>query len=606
MPNSLNLVAHDVLCERRADGTLILTSAIALPEVARHTGQWLHDWAEKAPNRVFLAERRADGWFEVTYRQALADVRRLAAGLLESGLKPGDRLAILSGNSVEHGLLVLAAQYVGIVGVPMAEQYSLIPAAHDRLIYILDKTRPAAVYAEDAEQFAAALALPAMTGRLILAARADGATVSVTTLDALRAAAPGPEVDTAAEAVGPDTLAKILFTSGSTSMPKGVCTTQRMMCVNQAQILGALPFLGDRPPKIVDWLPWNHVFGGSHNFNMMLANGGSLYIDEGKPMKGPFDKTLRNLADHTGTAAFNVPVGWKLLLEAMQQDDSLRRRFYDGLDMIFYAGASLPKDVWDGLKDLARKDGGAVPLMTSSWGMTETAPATLMGHEQLGVSGAIGVPMPAAKVKLVPADGGRYELRVAGPNIMIAYFEDPEKTAEAFDDEGYLVTGDAVVFLDPADMNKGVLFDGRLSEDFKLMSGTWVQSAKLRAQALTALGAMAQDVVVTGSGRAEIGLMIFANPDGMAAAGLSGRDDGGALSGEALRGFLQGRLAKLAQSATGSSTRIVRALVLASPPSITDHEVTAKGNLNIRKVLDGRAALVDRLYDDSDPAIVKI
>jgi feruloyl-CoA synthase len=323
-------------------------------------------------------------------------------------------------------------------------------------------------------------------------------------------------------------------------------------------------------------------------------------------VKGPFARTVENLRMHTGTSAFNVPVGWKLLVEAMQADDDLRKRFFDGLQMIFYAGASLPADVWAGLEDLARKDGGSLPLMTSSWGMTETAPATLIVHEPLGVSGAIGVPVPSVKVKLIPSEDGRYELRVGGPNIMTDYYEDPAKTAEAFDDEGYLITGDAVKFLDPADMNKGVLFDGRISEDFKLMSGTWVQSAKIRAAALAALGPIAQDVVVTGANRSDIGILVFANPDGLAAAGIAPQASGGALAGPDLSDYIRPRLSALAETSTGSSTKIVRALVLDGPPSVADHEITAKGNLNIRKVLDTRARLVDRLYDDADPATVTV
>jgi feruloyl-CoA synthase len=600
------LVPHDVRTEARPDGTLILTSGVPLGPVVREAGEWLHHWAAETPDAVLLAEREGDGWREVTYARALDLVRRMAGGLLGMGVTPGDRMLILSGNGVDHALMVLAANYVGIVAIPVAEQYSLIPAAHDRLTYIAGKTSPALIFAVDAGPYGAALMLDALKDIPAIVSRTETAPRAVTPIADLMAAEAGSAVDAAHAQVGPETLAKILFTSGSTSMPKGVCTTQGMMCVNQAQLAASLPFLTEGAPKIVDWLPWNHVFGGSHNFNMMLANGGALYIDDGKPMKGPFARTLENLRMHTGTCAFNVPVGWKLLMEAMQADDSLRKRFFDGLQMIFYAGASLPPDVWTGLEDLAQKDGGSLPLMTSSWGMTETAPATLIVHEPLGVSGAIGVPVPAAKIKLVPSEDGRYELRVGGPNIMTAYYEDPAKTAEAFDDEGYLITGDAVKFLDPDDMNKGVLFDGRISEDFKLMSGTWVQSAKIRAAALGALGPIAQDVVVTGANLGDIGLLIFANPDGLSAAGIAPEASGGALSGEALSARIHATLAELAKSATGSSTRIARALVLDGPPSVADHEITAKGNLNIRKVLDTRAALVDRLYDNDDPATITV
>jgi feruloyl-CoA synthase len=602
MVTTQTFIPHDANLITRPDGVMLMTSNVPCDLMVKNTSVWLHRWASEAADRVFLAEKQGDSWREINYRQSLQSVRAIAAGLLDQGLKSGDRLAILSGNSVDHGLLVLAAQYVGIIAVPIAEQYSLIAEAHDRLRYILKKTSPAMIYVGDAGQYSAAINLTDAANIPVIASIVKGANRQVLDFKTLLAATPDAAVETANNAVTPDTLAKILFTSGSTSNPKGVETTQAMMCVNQAQIASILPFLMDRPPKILDWLPWNHVFGGSHNFNLILANGGSLYIDAGKPVKGLFDTTLSNLGEHTGTLAFNVPVGWSLLNEALKNDAQLRTRFFDGLDLMFYAGASLPANIWDDLKALALMDRADLPLMVSSWGMTETAPATLIVHEPVKQTGIIGVPVPGVEVKLIPDNDMRCELRVRGPNIMTTYYQDADKTKAAFDDEGFLITDDAVRFVDPDNPNAGLMFDGRISEDFKLMTGTWVQTAHLRTQALTALGPLAQDLVITGQDRGEIGVLIFPNPAALAAEGLDWQGSDGALSGGTHAPKIKKCLAELAKSATGSSTRICRALVLADPPSLKAHEVTAKGNLNIQKVLAGRKYLVDRLYDDNDPA----
>lgn len=605
MNTGTGLVPHRVNLQKRDDGALVLTSDHPLGPTVKNTGDWLHLWAKTTPESVFLAERSGDGWRELCYGDALVQTRAIAASLLERGLNAGDRLALLSGNGIDHALLTLAAQYAGIVSVPVAEQYSLIPGAHDRLVYIIQKTQPKMIYTVDADRYTEALQLPELAGLDLVTSKIDGAPRDAIRFQDLLAGKAGDELNAAHEIVGPDTLAKILFTSGSTSNPKGVCTTQRMMCVNQAQISACFPFLGQKPPKILDWLPWNHVFGGSHNFNMMLAHGGSLYIDAGKPTKELFKQTLDNLRDHTGNLAFNVPAGWALALAGLREDPVLRRKFFSGLELMFYAGASLPQDIWQGLQDLALEELGHLPLMTSSWGMTETAPAALMVHEPIDRSGLIGVPVPGVEVKLIPDMGARFELRVRGPNIMQAYYDDPEKTTESFDAEGYLITGDAVLFAEPDNPNAGLVFDGRISEDFKLMTGTWVQTARLRAQVLGALGDLAQDVVVTGQGRSDIGVLIF--PAQAAVAGLDTSD--GALSGaggEQLVEQVKNHLSELAAQSTGSSTRVSRALILTEPPSLKNHEITAKGNLNISRVLAGRAGYVDRLYSDNDPATIII
>jgi feruloyl-CoA synthase len=588
--------SHAVRTTRRGDGTLLLDAEAELGPVAARTGDWLHRWAAEAPGRTFLAERSGGGWREETYASALEKVRAIASALLARGMGPETPILVISGNGVDHGLLALAAQYVGVPVAPVAEQYALVEAAHPRLIDAVRLIRPRMIYAVDAVRYGPAIALHELTGiEIVVSKPAGGATPFD---DLLRGAASG--LDAAHEKVTPDTVAKILMTSGSTSAPKGVLTTHRMMCVNQAQLAHALPFLTDRPPVLVDWLPWNHVFGGSHNFNMALAQGGTLWIDDGKPVAGHFDRTLENLRMVTGTLSFNVPLGYSMLVSALAKDDALRGSFFEDLDLIFYAGASLPQDIWQALERMAMDVKGEVPLMTSSWGLTETAPACVLQQEPTDRSGVVGVPLPGVTLKLIPDDDMRCEVRVKGPNVMPGYFENPDKTAEAFDDERFFVTGDAMVFVDPDDHDRGLRFDGRISEDFKLLSGTWVRAAQLRLDLLACLAPIASDLVVTGADRDEIGVLIFPNPSEVGTRAASQ----GALTDPDLLARVRDRLA--ARTGTASSTRVARALLVAEPPSMPEGEMTAKGNLNFRKVLARRSALVERLYRDEDPAVAKV
>ncbi|MGD9862197.1 MAG: feruloyl-CoA synthase [Pseudodonghicola sp.] len=595
---------HNVLREDRADGTVLLRSGYALGPVADRTGDWLHHWAAEAPDRVFLAERSGAGWHALGYRDTLEQVRAVAAALLARGMGPETPIMVLSGNGVDHGILALAGQYAGVPVVPLAEQYSLIHGAHGRLRHAMELIGPKMAYTVDAGHYAEALALDVFDGVEIVATR-PGSSGATPFADLLKGDG-GVDVDAAFAAVTPDSVVKILMTSGSTSNPKGVLTTHRMLCANQTMIADSLPFLRDRPPVIVDWLPWNHVFGGSHNFNMMLANGGSLYIDDGKPVKGLFDRTVENLGMIPGTAVFNVPVGFSMMLEALRKDDQLRKTVFSDLDMVFYAGASLPQDVWDGFEQMAMQTRGAVPLMTSSWGLTETAPATMIQQEPTDRSGVVGVPMTGVTVKLVPDEDGRCEVRVKGPNIMPGYFRAPEKTAEAFDEEGFFITGDAMSFVVPGDPDKGMKFEGRISEDFKLTSGTWVRAAQLRLEILACLGALAADLVITGADRDEIGVMIFPNMGELQAKGFDVAAQDGALSDPRLLSEIHRCLAERAREISGSSSRIARAMVLSEPPSMGDAEITAKGNLNFRKVLSRRAALLERLYAETDPCVARI
>lgn len=598
MTERLKLKPHNVLREDRTDGSILLRSGYQMGPAARCTGDWLDEWARKTPDAVFLAERQGDGWREVTYGAAQAQVHAIASHLLSRDLGPDRPILIISGNGVDHGLLSLAAQYVGIPTVPVAEQYALIPAAHPRLAYAANLVNPGMVYASDAAQYAGALALDVFAGVETLSS-APGQSGATALSDLLTPS--GKDISAAAAAVNGTTLAKILLTSGSTSNPKGVLTTQGMMTTNQAQIAACLPFVTARPPCIVDWLPWNHVFGGSYNFNLMLANGGSLYIDDGKPAPGMFERTLENLRLKSGTISFNVPIGFAQLVAALERDAALRETYFADLDMIFYAGASLPQETWGALERLAADAGKPLPLITTSWGLTETAPGALIGHEPAKGAGIVGVPMPGVSVKLIPDDTGRCDVRLRGANITQGYHNAPEKTAEAFDDEGFFITGDAMRFVDEGDINKGLRFDGRLSEDFKLSSGTWVQAANLRLDLLAVLTPFAQDVVITGEGRDNVGVLILPNRGAIAAQGWEGTEAEGILQCAPLAAEITARMRAHAARATGSAARVVSGLILSEPPSMAQGEATAKGNINFPKFLLRRADLVGRLYDENCP-----
>lgn len=589
---------HEVTQQVRRDGTVVLGSGLMLGPVARNTGEWLEHWAAEAPDRVFIAERSGAGWREVTFAEMLGTVRAVAASLLARGIGPGRAVVILSGPSVDHAILSLAAQYIGAPVVPLAEQYSLVPAARGRLAFCAAKVRPAMVYAADGAAYADALAIDVFDGVEKVVSANPGA--GMTGFEALLAGDASADVDAAHAAVGPEALAKILFTSGSTSDPKGVPQTQAMMCVNQAQYQACLPILRAKHHKMLDWLPWNHVFAGNSNFNMMLANGGSLYLDDGKPVGPLAARSLENLSAHPGSLAFNVPVGHAMQVEAMKTDRDLRQRYFEALDIFFYAGASLSADVWAAMEKMALEELGEMPMMMSSWGMTETAPSALIYHEKGATSGMIGVPVPELDAKLIPVGDNRFELRVRGPNVIDSYFEEPERTAESFDDEGFFMTGDAVTLVDRRDPSRGVRFDGRLGEDFKLATGIWVRASTLRLEVLAELTGLVQDVVIVGDGRNEVGLLVFPPP----MRGLKGAD--GVVIDTDYAAEIGRGLGQLAASATGSSNRITRALVLEEPPHVGDGEITAKGSLNVHTIVTRRASLVDRLYDDADPATITI
>src|ERR1051325_10058338 len=447
----LRLAPPAVNVERRA-GNLYLRSPQKLAPRARCVTEWLVRWSDKAPERTFLAERKGDGWRKITYREAYGAVRRIGQALLERGLNAERPVAILSDNSIDHALLALGAMHVGIPAAPISPAYSLMSQDFGKLKHIFQLLKPGLVFAADAAKFAPALA----------AVEAQSASVAE-----MLETNPGSILEREYAKVRGETIAKILFTSGSTGIPKGVINTHSMLCANQQQLAQCWPFVEDRPPVVVDWLPWNHTFGGNHNFNLILRNGGTLYIDGGKPLPALVETTVRNLADVSPTLYFNVPRGYDLLLPYLERDEKLRQSFFRELDVIFYAAASLPQNLWDRLKRLS----GARVAFLSAWGSTETSPLATSVHFHMDRPGVIGLPVAECELKLVP-NAGKLEVRVRGPHVMPAYYQRPDLTQAAFDEESFYRIGDAVKFADPGDPAQGLVFDGRVAEDFKLSTGT--------------------------------------------------------------------------------------------------------------------------------------
>lgn len=594
----------DVVVERRDDGAILLRSPHPLPEYPKNLTQRLVHWAAAAPDRVFLAQRDASGgWRTLSYAQALTAVRAIAAALLERDLSVERPIAILSGNDIEHALLGLAAMHVGIPYAPISVPYSLLSQNFKKLKTIIGILTPGLVFAANGAAFARAIAAAVPGNVEIVVTAGPPPDRPATFFATLLELEPSAAVDAAHKKVGPDDIAKILFTSGSTGQPKGVINTQRMLCANQAMIRCGFAFFADEPPVLVDWPPWNHTFGGNHDFGLVLDNGGSFYIDEGRPLPGAIEATVRNLRDVGPTIYLNVPKGFEMLLPYLRSDAALRQRFFSRLKVLFYAGASLAQHVRDELQELAIATTGERIIFLSSLGSTETAPAALACTFETERTGNIGLPLPGVELKLVPRDG-KFEARLKGPNITPGYWRSPALTAEAFDDEGFYKIGDALKFADPSDPAKGLLFDGRLAEDFKLATGTWVSVGPLRGTFIAHCAPLVRDVVLAGADRDDVTALVFPDLDAcrQLAPGLA--PDAAAavvLADRHVRAEFARLLAAFADPARGTSSRVVRALLLAEPPSLDIGEMTDKGSINQRAVLVHRARLVEELYDEPPP-----
>ena len=588
----------DPVIEQRAGGVIHIRAAQELGPYHDKLSQPLEHWAKIAPDRLFLAQRDAKGeWRKLTYSQVLSSVKRIGAALLRRGLSADKPIVVLSGNDIEHALLGLAAMYVGIPYAPISAAYSLMSSDFGKLRTIINLLTPGLVFANDGGPFARAIYETVPDDIELVVAR-NPLGDRKTTLFADLVGAEDPAGVAAAHAkVTPDSIAKFLFTSGSTGNPKAVINTHRMLCSNQAMLASGFTFVADEPPVVVDWLPWSHTFGSNHNFNMVLTYGGSLYIDDGNPTPPGVPKTARNLREIAPTIYFNVPKGYEALIAHFHADEVLRRNFFSRLKVLFYAGAGLNETTWDELTRLAVETTGERIIFLSSLGSTETAPLALACSWDFDRPGNIGLPAPGVELKLVPNDG-KLEARLRGPHITPGYWRQDELTRDAFDEEGFYKIGDALKFVDPDDPGQGLLFDGRIAEDFKLSTGTWVSVGPLRARFVDHFAPYVRDAVFAGADRDDIAALIFPDVEACRKLGGLGSDapPSAIIEAPAVRAKFAELLTKLAAASPGSSTRVERMLLMADPPSMDKGEMTDKGSINQRAVLKNRDALVDELY----------
>jgi feruloyl-CoA synthase len=593
---------RDIAVERRPDGVIILKSRIPLKPYEKHIPASLAKWASERPNAIWLAQRSGAGrqWRKLSYGEAKSTVDALTQGLLHLGLGAGRPVAILSGNSIEHALMTMAAMQARIPAAPVSPAYSLMSHDHVKLKYLFDLIRPAVVMVQDGPAFEKALRALDLDGVTVIhVARPCEGIKSLAFAD-LAATAVTPEVEQSIAHITPDTVGKLLFTSGSTGMPKAVINTQRMMCANAAMMMQVRPRDPNAPQATyLDWMPWNHTMGGNALFNPVLTEGGLLYIDDGRPMPGQIEETLRNLREISPTYYANVPAGYAALAAAMEKDDALCRSFFRNLGLMAYGGARLPDDLYERMQALAVRATGERIVFYTGWGSTETAPTSTGTYWDTERVGLIGLPFPGVELKMVPV-GSKYELRLRGVNVTPGYFGRPDLTKAAFDEEGFYCIGDAGVFVDACDPVQGIIFAGRVVEDFKLTTGTFVHVGSLRTDAIAAATPVVQDALVTGQDRPCVGLLAW--PNLHACRQIVGQPDASyediVKHPEVLACFKRGLEAHNRSTEGASSLRIARAMLMVEPASIDGNELTDKGYINQRAGLERRAALVERLYAD--------
>ena len=599
---AVSIGRNAVEVEQEASGIWRLRSTETLGNYPSRLTDCLIAGAERHPERPLVAQRGADGrWIRISYGEMLQRARAIGQALLARGLSAERPLLILSGNDLEHQQMAFGALYAGIPYSPLSPSYSLVSSDFGKLAHIVDLTTPGLVYATAGNPFAEAIARTVPADVEVVLASGNLAGRPTTTFASLLETPPG-SVDQVNRTLSGETIAKFLFTSGSTKLPKAVITTHRMLCSNQQMLLQTFPCFGETPPVLVDWLPWNHTFGGSHNIGIALYNGGTLYIDDGKPTSNGFAETVRNLREIAPTVFFNVPKGWELLADALEDDSALRDTFFSRVNLFFFAGAGLSQAAWDRLDRISLLHCGQRIRVMSGLGMTETAPSCTFTTGPRIEAGYVGLPTPGCEMKLVPVDE-KLEARFRGPHVMPGYWRAPGQTGEVFDEEGYYCTGDALRFADPAHPEIGLMFDGRIAEDFKLSSGTFVSVGPLRAKLISAGAPYVMDVVLAGINRDEIGALIFPRLEHCCR--LAGLGEPAApaavLASAAVEDYFAALLQQVNLTASGSASRIAWAHLLVAPPSVDHHEITDKGSINQRSVLSHRAELIERLYAGQGP-----
>jgi feruloyl-CoA synthase len=593
---------RDIAVERRPDGVIVLKSRIPLKSYEKHIPASLAKWASEAPSRIWLAQRTGAErqWRKVSYGEAKRTVDALTQALLNLGLEPGSPVAILSGNSIEHALMTQAAMQARFPAAPVSPAYSLMSHDHVKLRYLFDLIQPKAVMVQDGPAFEKALKALDLNGVTVVhVARPCEGIPSLAYAD-LAATPVTKDVEESIAAITPDTVGKLLFTSGSTGMPKAVINTQQMMCANAAMMMQVRPRdAGATLPTVLDWMPWNHTMGGNAAFHPVLVDGGTLYIDDGRPMPGLFEETIRNLREVSPTYYANVPAGYAALAAAMEKDDALCRSFFRNLAIMAYGGARLPDDLYERMQALAVRATGERIVFYTGWGSTETAPTSTGTYWDTERVGLIGLPFPGVELKMVPV-GAKYELRLRGVNVTPGYFGRPDLTKAAFDEEGFYCIGDAGVFVDPADPVQGIIFAGRVVEDFKLTTGTFVHVGSLRTDAIAAATPVVQDALVAGQDRPFVGLLAW--PNLHACRQIVGNAEASyeevVNHPEVLACLKQGLQAHNKSAEGATSMRVARAMLMVEPASIDGNELTDKGYINQRAGLERRAALVERLYAD--------
>jgi len=600
--------APEVDLSRRPDGTWLMRSVDPLANYDQRVGDWLDFWGRQAPERIFIVEQTNDGERTVSYAQARHAALALAEGMLGCGLGPDRPLAILAANGIDHALVMLAALYVGIPIAPIAPAYALQTTDYIKLSHAFRLLTPGMVVVDDGRLYRQALERALDPAVPVLALRNSSAARSMRDLACLQGGGRGKDAVAAAAArVTQETIAKFLFTSGSTGIPKAVINTHGMICANSQMKRQVAPCLAEEPPIMVDWAPWNHTAGGNSNFSIILHNGGTLYIDPGKPTPALFARSLKLLRRVSPTIYFNVPRGYELLIPHLAADRTFCEHFFRKLQFLWYAAASIQPATWFELERLAVEAVGHRILTVSGLGMTETAPIALFGNVHATGPGVVGVPVAGVELKLIPHDDC-FEVRYRGPNVTPGYWRDPSATEAAFDEEGFFRSGDLLSFIDPTRPKAGLRFDGRIDEDFKLTSGTKVSAGKLRLDALDALRPLVNEVVVAGADREDVRLLIFPDWDVCAATVglLRTATPAEIASNKALRAIFQERIAQLAAAGTGTSNRIVAALLVEVPPSSAAGELTEKGTVNSRALQRNRPELLDALFGDTDDRVLRI